>query len=140
MHRKSGRKRLSLIGQELIQERKGLLYVLVNLPCVTLGTTESVVTSQQAHYNHTFVHSQPHYIYIYIYTHTHTHRTVNLMSRVLANGPGGRGSIPGRVIPKAQKMVLDVALLSTQHNKVCVKGEVEQFREWSSALLYTSVL
>ena len=37
-----------------------------------------------------------------------------LMSRVFANGPGDRGSIPGRVIPKTQKMVFDAALLSTQ--------------------------
>ena len=37
------------------------------------------------------------------------------MSRVFANGPGDQGSIPGQVIPKTQKMVLDVSLLSTQH-------------------------
>ena len=61
------------------------------------------------------------------------------MSRVLANGPGDRGSIPGRVIPKTQKMVLDVALLNTQHYKVGIKGKVEQSRERSSALPYTSV-
>ena len=29
------------------------------------------------------------------------------MGRVLANGPGDRGSIPGRVIPKTLKMVPD---------------------------------
>ena len=34
---------------------------------------------------------------------------------VSANGPGDRGSIPGRVILKTQKMVLDTALLNTQH-------------------------
>ena len=44
-------------------------------------------------------------------------RAIGLMSRVFANGPGDRGSIPGRVIPKTQKMVLDAALLSTQHYK-----------------------
>ena len=27
------------------------------------------------------------------------------VGRVFANGPGDRGSIPGRVIPKTQKMV-----------------------------------
>ena len=58
---------------------------------------------------------------------------------LFANGPGDRGSIPGRVRPKTQKRVFDVALLNTQHYKVRIKGEVEQFREWSSALLYTSV-
>ena len=36
-------------------------------------------------------------------------------------------------------MVLDAALLNTQHNKVWIKGKVEQSREWSSALHYTSV-
>ena len=65
--------------------------------------------------------------------------TIGLMSRVFANGPGDRGSIPGRVIPKTQKMVLDAALLNTQHYKVRIKGKVEQSREWSSALHYTSV-
>ena len=34
-------------------------------------------------------------------------------SRLFANGPGARGSIPGRVIPKTQKMVLDATLLNT---------------------------
>ena len=48
--------------------------------------------------------------------------TIGLMSRVFANGPGGRGLIPGRVIPKTQKMVLDAALLNTQHYKVWIKG------------------
>ena len=33
--------------------------------------------------------------------------------RVFASGPGDLGSIPGRVIPKTQKMVLDASLLNT---------------------------
>ena len=41
------------------------------------------------------------------------------MSRVFANGPGDRG----RVIPKTQKMVLNAALLNTQHYKVEIKGK-----------------
>ena len=49
--------------------------------------------------------------------------------RVFANGPGDLGSIPGRVIPKTQKMVLDTSLLNTQHYKVRIKGKVEQSRE-----------
>ena len=61
------------------------------------------------------------------------------MSRVFANGPGDLGSIPVQVIPKAKKMVLDLALLNTQHYKVRIKGKVEQSREWNSALPYTSV-
>ena len=59
--------------------------------------------------------------------------------RVFANGPGDRSSIPGQVIPKTQKMVLDAALLNSQHYKVRIKGKVEQSRERSSAFLYTSV-
>ena len=47
---------------------------------------------------------------------------------VFANGPGDLGSIPGRVIPKTQKMVL-ASLLNTQHYKVRIKGKVEQSRE-----------
>ena len=58
------------------------------------------------------------------------------MSRVFANGPRDWSSIPGRVIPKTQKMVLDVALLNTQHYKVRIKSKVEQSWEWSSILPY----
>ena len=61
------------------------------------------------------------------------------MSRMFANAPGDRGSIPGRVIPKTQKMVPDAALLNTQQYKVRIKGKVEQSRERSTALLETSV-
>ena len=61
------------------------------------------------------------------------------MSRVFANGPGDWGSIPGQVLPKTQKMVLDAILLNTQHYEVWIKGKVEQSSEWSSALPYTSV-
>ena len=61
------------------------------------------------------------------------------MSRVFTNDPGDQGLIPGRIIPKIQKTVLDAALLNTQHYKVRMKGKVEQFTEWSSALPFTSV-
>ena len=52
-----------------------------------------------------------------------------LAVRVFANGPGDLGSIPGRVIPKTQKMVLDASLLNTQHYKVRIKGKVKQSKE-----------
>ena len=68
-------------------------------------------------------------IIIYIY--------ISLMSRVFANNPGDRGSIPGRVIPKTQKIVLDATLLNTQHHKVRIEGKVEQSREWSSDITYS---
>ena len=64
---------------------------------------------------------------------------IGLMSRVFTNGPGDRGSIPGWVIPKTQKMILDAALLNTQHYKVWIKGKVEQSREGSSILPYSLV-
>ena len=69
-------------------------------------------------------------IYLYLY----------LAVRVFANGLGDRGSIPGQVIPKTQKMILEAFLLNTQHYKVCLKGKVEQSRERSSALTYIYIL
>ena len=42
------------------------------------------------------------------------------MGRVFANGPGDLASIPGRVIPKTLKMVLDTSLLNTRQYKVCI--------------------
>ena len=66
-------------------------------------------------------------------------RLIGLVVRVFANGPGDLDSIPGRVIPKTLKMVLDTYLLNTQQYKVRIKGKVEQSRERSSALPYTSV-
>ena len=46
---------------------------------------------------------------------------IGLMRRVFANGPEDRGSIPGLVIPKTQKMVLDYAVFNTQQYKVWAK-------------------
>ena len=40
-------------------------------------------------------------------------RVIGLMSTVFANGLGDWGSIPGQVIPKTKKMVLDASLLNT---------------------------
>ena len=61
------------------------------------------------------------------------------VGRVFAKRLEDLGSIPGRVIPKTLKMVLDTALLNTQQYKVHIKGKVEQSRERSSILPYTSV-
>ena len=68
-----------------------------------------------------------------------SYRLFGLIGRVFANGLGDLGSIPGRVIPKTFKMVLDTSLLNTQQYKKRVKGKVEQIRERSRALPYTSV-
>ena len=59
------------------------------------------------------------------------------MSRLFANDPGDQGLILSHT--KDSKIVLDSALLNTQHYKVGIKGKVEQSREWSIALPYTSV-
>ena len=64
---------------------------------------------------------------------------IGIMVRVFANGPGDWGSIPGRVIPKTQKMVLDASLFNTQHCNVWIKGKVGESREKSSTLPYLLV-
>ena len=50
-------------------------------------------------------------MYIYI-----NYRLIGIVGRVFANGPGDLGSIPGRVIPKTLKMVLDTSLLN-----ICIR-------------------
>ena len=64
---------------------------------------------------------------------------IGIMVRVFANGPEDLGSIPGWVIPKTLKIVLDAILLYTQHYKLRIKGKVEQPRERSSTLPYILV-
>ena len=58
---------------------------------------------------------------------------------LFTNGPEDQGSIPGRVILKTLKMVLDTSLLNTQQYKVRSKDKVEQSWERSITLPYTSV-
>ena len=48
---------------------------------------------------------------------------LGIVSIVFVNGPGDWGSIPGRVIQKTQKTVLDTPLLNTQHYKVQIKDK-----------------
>ena len=72
--------------------------------------------------------------YIYIYK-----PDIGMMVRVFTNGPGDLRSIPGRDIPKTQKMVFDTSLLNIQHYKEGIKGKMEQSREMSSTLPYTLV-
>ena len=67
-------------------------------------------------------------------------RAISLKGRMFANGTGDQGSIPGQVIPKTQKLLLDASLLNTQHYKVRIEDKVEQSREWSSALPFPPVL
>ena len=70
---------------------------------------------------------------------SHYYFPIGQVGRVFTNSPEDRGSIPGHVIPKTLKMVLDTSLLNTQQYKVGIKGKVVQSRELSSALPYTSV-
>ena len=53
------------------------------------------------------------------------HAYIGLVGRVFVNGPEGLCSIPGVVITKTLKMVLDTSLLNTQQYKVHIKGKVE---------------
>ena len=53
-------------------------------------------------------------------------RSIVQAVKVFAKGPRDQSSIPGRVIPKTKKMVLDVSLINTQNYKVRIKGKVEQ--------------
>ena len=62
------------------------------------------------------------------------------MGRVIANGPGDLGSVPGYVVPNTLKMVHDISLRNTQQYKVCIKVEVEQSRERSNAPLHLGVV
>ena len=75
----------------------------------------------------------------FTYFYTWFNRLIGLVGRVFANGPGDLGSIPGWVIPKTVKMVLDNSLLNNQQYKVRIKSKVEQSKERSSTLPYTSV-
>ena len=58
-------------------------------------------------YAHTHTHTHTLVLYIYICTHTHTHTHTCPVGKVFANCLGDQGSIPGWVIPKTQKMILD---------------------------------
>ena len=61
----------------------------------------------------------------FLYTFLHSPLpNIGVMSRVFANGLEDLGSIPGRVIPKTQKMLLDAFLLNPQHYKVRIKDKV----------------
>ena len=48
---------------------------------------------------------------------------IGLMVRVFATGPADQSSIPGRVIPKLLKILLNASLCNTQHYKARIKGK-----------------
>ena len=78
-------------------------------------------------------------IYLILYILYNYWSFIGLAGRVFVNGLEDLGSIPGRVIPKTLKMVLDTSSLNTQQYKLRIKGKMVQSREKSSALPYTSV-
>ena len=53
----------------------------------------------------------------------HMLHSIDQMVRVFANSPRDHSLIPGRVIPKTKKMVLDATLLNTHDYKVRIKGK-----------------
>ena len=57
------------------------------------------------------------------------YQAIGLISGVFGNGPEDQGSIPGRVIPKTQKMVLNAFLLNIQYYKARIKGKMKESRE-----------
>ena len=87
-----------------------MLYMgnIFNFTCI------NIMNDQHAQYYEHY-QSHTHILFIYIIP------DIGIMVRVFANGLGDLVSIPGRVIPKTLKMVLDATLLNTQHYKVRVK-------------------
>ena len=51
------------------------------------------------------------------------YKPIVIMVRVFTNGPGDRGLIPGQIMPKTQKMVLDASLLNPQYYNVLIKDK-----------------
>ena len=74
-------------------------------------------------------------IYIHVFVIMYIYVTVCIiykyivLGRVFTNGLGDQGSIPGRVMPKTQKIVLGISLFNTQHYKVHIKSKMEQSKE-----------
>ena len=62
------------------------------------------------------------------------------MNRVFANGPGDRSSIPGRVIPKTLKMVLDASLLNTQHTHMVLDASLLNTHTHTHTYIYMCVI
>ena len=54
---------------------------------------------------------------------------IGLVGRVFANTSGDFSPIPGRIIPKTLKMVLDTSLLNTRQYKVHIKSGAIQGKE-----------
>ena len=60
------------------------------------------------------------------FTYIFLNRPIGIIVSVFTNGLGDYGSIPGWVLPKIKKMVLDSFLPDTQYDKVWIKGKEYQ--------------
>ena len=117
-----------------------IMIIIINM--LNLFTFETIICYIKSHVM-ILIYMKMYMLYIWkctCYDHyIYEKPDIGLVVRVFADGLGDLGSIPGRVIPKTQKMVFDASLLNTQHYKVWIKGKVEQSRERSSAFPYTLV-
>ena len=62
------------------------------------------------------------------------------MDIMFFNGLGDRRSLPLRIIPQEEKIIIDTSLLNSQHYKVRIKRKMKQFKERSYSLPNVSVL
>ena len=49
--------------------------------------------------------------------------SIIIVVKMFASGLAVRGSIPGQIIPKTQKIVLNVSLPNAQQYKIWIKGK-----------------
>ena len=92
------------------------------------------------YYTKCFSNIQIYNIFIIPFHQLFIYRLIGLVVRVFANCLGDLSSIPGQVIPKTFKMVLDTSLLNTRQYKIRIKGKMEQSRERSSPPLHLGVV
>ena len=76
-------------------------------------------THTQTH-THTHTHTRTH---AHTQTNKQTYRPIGIMVRGFASCSEDRSSLPGRIMQKTKKLVLDASLLNTQHLKVRIKSE-----------------
>ena len=89
------------------------------------GSTKKII-------NELFLYNLYVYIYIYIYIFT-----LWVECSPMARETGVESQVES--YERFKKMIQDASLLNTQHHKVRIKGKVEQSKERSSALSFTSV-
>ena len=127
---------------------KGILCILQSSSITRTSPSNCLMLYQDSHCRESYPSSEIQLVYstvpancfIHILGYGFIALTLAWWFESTPNDPGDLGSIPDRVIPKTQKMVLDASLLNTQHYKVRIKGsKVDKSRKSSSALHYTLV-